>query len=249
MPDLLTPRAVGKFGRLPGKLPVGLRELSYYVAGELPKPPPSVAVPGAPDSDWGMLGNDTHGDCGVAGLEHGFMAASSITGEHESFPSGDLAVAYYEHYTGGPDTGVVLSDYLAYVRQTGFYGHTVDSYAPVAVHDVPMVQTAINLYGFAYAGIAVTAPMQQEFAAHQPWTTSLLDSPVIGGHCIPLVGYDDQYLYCVTWGGVQAITYPAWHAISSEAWAVVTGELVEADGDGRGVNLAALRADLDRLAA
>jgi hypothetical protein len=91
--------------------------------------------------------------------------------------------------------------------------------------------------------------MQQAFGAHQPWTTALLNEQIIGGHCVPIVGYDEQYLYAVTWGGVQAITYPAWHQIATEAWAVITGEFVARNGDGRGVSLAALRADLDRLAA
>lgn len=242
----MTTRTPGLFGRLPGKIPAGLRDLTWYVAGALPKPPAKVAVPDV--TDWEMLGNDTAGDCGVAGLEHGFMADAFITGEHETEATNQQALNYYFTYTDGQDTGVVLSDYLTYVRQTPYYGHTVEAFAPVAVHDVPTLQTAIDLYGFSYTGIVVTAPMQQAFADHQPWTTAMLDSPVLGGHCVPLVGYDDQYLYLVTWGGVQAITYPAWHLISSEAWAVITGEFVSHNGDGRsGVNLAALKADLDRL--
>lgn len=240
-------RTPGLLGCLPGKIPVGLSLLTTYVAGALPKAPPQVPVPAY--ADWGMLGNDTHGDCGVAGLEHGFEADATLTAVTESFPSADQAIAYYEAYTGGQDSGVVLSDYLAYVRQNGYYGHSIDAYAPVAVHDIPTLQTAIFAYGFAYAGIAVTAPMQQAFAEHQPWGVDMLDRPPIGGHCIPIVGYDDSYLYAITWGGVQTISYPAWHYISTEAWAVLTGEFVTRNGDGRGVNLDALRADLDRLSA
>ena len=66
---------------------------------------------------------------------------------------------------------------------------------------------------------------------------------------MPLVGYDDSFLYAVTWGGIAPITYPAWHSISSEAHACITGEFVARGGDGRGVNLSALEADLDKLAA
>jgi hypothetical protein len=239
-------RSPGLLGCLPGSIPVGLSDLTYYVAGSLPKPPPQVPVPIY--ASWDMLGNDTHGDCGVAGLEHGFEADATIAAVAEKFPTAQQAIAYYEKYTGGQDRGVVLSAYLAYVRQHGYYGHKIDSYAPVAVHDIPTLQSAIFSYGFAYTGIAVTASMQRAFAEHQPWTTDVLSSPVVGGHCIPLVGYDDQFLYAITWGGVQAITYPLWHYISSEAWAVVTGEFVARNGDGRGVSLDALRADLDRLA-
>ena len=239
-------RTAGKLGCLPGKVPVGLCELTWYVSGSLPTPPPHTSVPSV--ANWGMLGNDQYGDCGVAGLEHGFEADAQITGvPSNNFPTDQQAVEYYLKYTDGQDTGVVLSDYLAYVRKNGYYGHTVDSYAPVAVHDIPSLHSAISMFGFTYTGIAVTAPMQQAFENHEPWTTELLDSPIIGGHCIPLCGYDNNYLYAITWGGVQEISYPAWHQMSSEAWAVITGEFVKHGGDGRGVNLAALRKDLDLL--
>jgi hypothetical protein len=244
----VTTRPVGKLGRLPGKIPVGLRDLGYYAAGPLPKAPAQVQVPSV--GDWGMLGNDQYGDCGVAGLEHLFMSDAALTKEHEHFASAQQAVDYYLTYTGGQDSGVVLSDYLAYVRQNPFYGKKVDSFAPVAVQDIPTLQTAVFIYGAAYTGIAVTDTMQEAFSAHQPWTLDIINAgQVVGGHCIPIVGYSDNWLYAVTWGGLQQISYSAWHAIASEAWAVITGEFVGRHGDGRGINIAALRADLDRLAA
>lgn len=234
-----------KLGCLPGQVPVGLRELGFYAAGSLPKAPASMAVPAV--ADWEMLGNDQYGDCGVAGLAHLFMADATDTGATETFPSDEQAVSYYLKYTHGKDTGVVLSQYLKYVRKHGYYGHTVAGYAPVAVHDVPTLQTAIYLFDGAYTGIAVTEQMQADFQAGRPWTLESLESPVVGGHCIPLVGYDSTYLYAVTWGAVQPIAYSAWHYMSTEAWAVLTGEL--AKGDGHGISLAALKADLDRLDA
>ena len=155
-----------KLGALPAQRPVGLGLLTDYIAGSLPKPPPSVK---APTFNWGMLGNDEYGDCGVAGLEHGFEADALAADEHETWPDDQAATEYYLDYTGGEDTGVVLTQYLAYVRQHGYYGHTLRAFAPVAVHDVPTLQTAIFAYGFAYTGIAVTAGMQQAFQDVQPW--------------------------------------------------------------------------------
>ena len=236
-------RVAGKFGRRPAVFPAGLRDLTYYVAGSLPKPPPSVPVP--PVSDWGMLGNNTYGDCGVAGCEHLFMADAADAKETESFPSDAQAVAYYLNYTGGQDSGVVLSQYLTYVRAHGYYGHAVKAFAPVSVQDVPTLQTAIYLYDGAYTGITVTQAMMDAFGQGEPWTLEMAQGEPIGGHCIPLIAYDSTYLYAVTWGGIQKIEYSAWHAMSSEAWAVIPGEL--AGGDGHGVNLAALQADLDKL--
>ena len=230
-------------GRLPGYIPTGLEDLLFYIAGRPPKAPASVAVPQV--ASWGMLGNAQYGDCGVAGLQHQFMADAADTGASEAFPTEDQAVSYYLEYTGGQDTGVVLADYLKHVHQNGYYGHTVAGYAPVKVHDVPTLQFAVWAYDAAYCGIAVTQQMQADFQAGQPWALESLESPVVGGHCVPIVGYDSQYLYAVTWGAVQPIAYSAWHYLSQEAWAVITGELGE--GDGHGLSLKALQADLKHL--
>lgn len=238
-------RVVGKYGCLPALMPGGLRDLTYYAAGPLPKPPASVAVPEV--ADWGILGNSEYGDCGPAGLVHGFMSGAADTAESETFPTQDQVVSYYLAYTGGQDSGVVLSDFLAYARKSGFDSHTVSAYAPVRVNDLQTLQFTVNAYDFAYTGIAVTQAMEQAFAAGQPWTLGDLDSPVAGGHCVPVVGYDSSWLYCVTWGQVQKIAYPAWQYMAQEAWAVISGELVAKGADGHGISLAALQADLGRL--
>lgn len=240
-----------KFGRLPGVVPVGLKDLTFYAAGWLPKPPASAAVPSVPAQDdgtpWGVGGNDEYGDCGVIGLDHGFMAVAADTSENESFPAVSEVVDYYFTYTGGQDSGVVLSDFLAYVKANGFYGHTVQAYAPVSVRDIRTLQFATWAYDFCYTGIQVTQAMMDAFGAGEPWTLdAALDSP-IGGHCVPIVGYDSAWLYLVTWGKVQKLAYSAWHHIAEEAWAVLVGEEVAAGTDGHGLNLAALQADLNRL--
>ncbi len=245
-----------KFGCLPGKIPVGLQDLTWYAAGPLAKPPAKVAVPSvnnvsADGTPWGMDGNDQYGDCGVAGVNHGFMADAAVDSliHAETFPANDEIVQYYLTYTQGQDTGVVLSDFLAYVRKNGFLnGHTVSSYAPVAVHDIPTLQFAVANYDFAYTGIQVTDAMMDANRDRKPWTLeTFLLGEVEGGHCIPIVGYDSTYLYAVTWGGIQQIAYSAWHYMSTEAWAVITGEFKAKNGDGRGVSLTALEADLNKL--
>lgn len=237
-----------QLGRLPAQFPAGLRDLSYYAAGPLPKPPASVTVPAV--ADWGMDSNDTLGDCGVAGIDHGFKAAATDTSETEPFPTAQQVAGYYLAYTGGQDSGVVLSQFLAHVRQAGFYGHSISEYAPVPVNDVPMLQFVIDAYDYAYVGIQVTQAMMdaaQGGPAPWTWTQEEAAGEPIGGHCIILVGYDSNWLYGITWGSVVRIAWPAWHAMAEEAWCVLTGELVSAKADGHGINLAALQADLSRL--
>ena len=243
-------------GRLPALMPAGLRDLTFYAAGSLPKAPAKVPVP---DLAWGMLGNGPDpsctvapqgvGNCGPAGLDHGFLLNAADTAEKEAFPDSGQVVDYYLRYTGGQDTGVVLSQYLAYVRAQKFYGHTVGAYAPVGVHDIPTLQFAVSSYNWAYTGITVTQGMMTATDAGQPWTLDTLGSEELGGHCVIIAGYDSEFLYAITWGTVQPIAYSAWHYLSDEAWAVMTGEITTAGTDGHGIAVAALTADLDRLAA
>jgi hypothetical protein len=236
-----------KLGRKPGVIPAGLRDLTFYAAGALPAAPASVAVPAV--TAWGMDANDHYGNCGVAGINHYFMADAAVAGITEASATDPQIVNYYLAYTKGQDDGVVLSDFLSYVRSNGFYGHTISAYAPVGVQDVPTLQFAVNAYGAAYTGITVTQAMMDavEGGTWQPWTTDMAQGAPIGGHCIPLVGYDDQYLYAVTWGAVQKISYPCWHTIAEEAWAVITGEFITSGGDTRGVDLQALQTDLSKV--
>lgn len=237
-----------KFGRQPAQIPAALHDLTYYAAGPLPAAPASVAVPNV--ADWGMLSNDTLGSCGAAGIVHDFMAAAADTSEHEAFPTAEQVAKYYLRYDGGQDNGVVLSDFLAYVRKHGFNGHKISAYAPVAVHDVNTLQFAINAYDCAYVGITVTQAMMDEVQrADAGWTWMLAETEgePIGGHCIILAGYDSQWLYGITWGQVIRIAYPAWHRMSDEAWAVLPAEITKAKADGHGISLAALQADLSKL--
>jgi hypothetical protein len=235
-----------KLGRRPALIPAGLRELPFYAAGPLPSAPPAVTVPMI--SDWGVLGNAQYEDCGVAGLQHGFMACAAALREPAVSISEDQVVSYYLTYDGGRDNGVVLSQYLQYVHVTGYYSQRVTAYAPVNVNDLSTLQFTIDAYDFAYTGITMTQAMMDAFNAGQrPWDLVMTQGQALGGHCVPLVGYDSLYLYAVTWGEIQPIAYAAWNRVADEAWAVITGSDQSAGTAGRGISLAALQADLSRL--
>lgn len=232
------------YGKLPAVFPALIRDIEHYFAGDLPKPPAKVDP--ASNVDWQMDGNDQYGDCGVAGIKHGFQNAALVTSETEQWPTEQQVVDYYLKYTGGEDTGVVLSDFLKYVKDNKFYGHSVGAYAPVGVQNIPHLQFAVWAYDFAYSGIVVTGEMQEAFGNGQPWELDDALGYPEGGHCVPVIGYDSKYLYCVTWGAVQPVSYAAWSHIADESWAVLTGEEL-ADGDEHGLNLAALKKDISRL--
>jgi len=72
------------------------------------------------------------------------------------------------------------------------------------------------------------------------------DNQIEGGHCVILVGYDEQYAQCITWGKVQQVTWEWLSSYMQESWALITPEIVEKGvyGDMR---LDDLLADLEKL--
>lgn len=233
-----------KLGKGPAVRPHALSLLSAYSRGKLPKPRAEVPVPAVPD--WGMLGNDTVGDCTIAGAGHLILAADAEVGEHDPAPDTPQAKAQYFAITGGQDTGCVEADVLKLWYRAGLFSpaNRVAGYAPVDPRDVTAVHQAIDLYGAAYIGVQLPESAQQQFADGEPWTVDP-DSPIEGGHCIVLVGYDQQYVQAVTWGAVVNVAYPWLAEFMEECWAVIPQAFVEAGHDAVDrLDLAALQADL-----
>lgn len=80
-----------KLGRLAAQRPVGLRDLWDYLTNPLPKAPVEVKAPKV--ADWGMLGNDSVGDCTCAAVVHLRMANAAQNRQTETFPDADDVVA------------------------------------------------------------------------------------------------------------------------------------------------------------
>ncbi len=66
-----------------------------------------------------------------------------------------------------------------------------------------------------------------------------------GYHSVPLIGYDADYFYCVTWGRLQRLTHAAIERYCDEAFGLIDPVwLGEDNTTPTGLDLAALEADL-----
>lgn len=247
-------RVVGKLGRLPAKHRVGARFLGQLLEAPLPAPP--AAFDFGPSLQWGMLGNDRYGDCGVAGLVHLRMAAASVAGESKAWPDTDEVVAAYLAYTKGQDSGVVLTDFLDDVYQNGFLGEKIGPHVPVDIRDLAEVWSATYLCGGLYIGIACSESTQELFAAGQPLdlTGSAADRNILGGHCVVVEGRsvvsNGPGGKIVTWGAGAEFTERWWMEYVEEGHAVFTTEAMAApNGVFNGVRIAQAEADLAELPA
>ena len=232
-----------KLGRRAAVRPAGLKDLSVYATGPLPAPPAQVPVPAA---SYPMDGNDTYGDCTIAGVAHLIAAWNAQTGKHDQIPNEQAVVSEYFTLSGGQDTGLDENTVLSTWQTTGLFGEKIAAYAPVNQQDLLGLHQAVAFYGGAYLGIQCPQSAQQQFQANEPWTY-VPGSPIEGGHCIVALGYTPTGLLCATWGGIADVTYPFLAHNLEEVWVVLPHQLVEAKKDKLGINLAALQADIGKL--
>ena len=248
MPDVRTP---GLRGRLPVK-PAGERlALRYLHDYATALPPASYPVDvSAGITDWQMLGNGpdpactTHpngvGDCTFAGRQHNKMAKAAAGGETEQWETSDQLVAEYLRYDHGRDEGANIADLLLFWYQTG----KILAFAPVDHTDPAAVDSAMAAFHGIYAGVNLPDNAEQQFGDGKPWTLAGEEPDPSEGHCIVKVGADgsgcDSW---VTWGARQDSDTSWTAACLDEAWVLITAE----DAGAAGLDVAALRADIDAL--
>lgn len=216
------------------------------------KPPPSGDVSGG-ITDWGMLGNDQHSDCGAAAFQHGRMAKSGqnvLNDNGQELPADSQAATDYtlaSYYAYGrsmgepgqdPDQGVDNATWLKFL----FDQKMIEGYAELNASDPDEVHMAMLNFNGVLIGCCLTDDAEQEFNDHQPWNITPSDRPDANeGHDIYLVKYDANGETIVTWGADQECTV-AWEkgqaqAGDLEAWVFITAE----DAKRNGVDLAALQ--------
>jgi hypothetical protein len=242
----MTERIVGKLGKLDPKRPAGLHQLAFYQGNPFPPAPDTINTPNLPN--WGMLGNDTHGDCTFAGIVHARMANAAVLDLTETFPSDTDVVNAYLSYTGGQDAGAVEADLLNFWQNNDLFGSKLAAFAPTDHADLDELRSVIAFYGFVYIGVQLPITYQQQFIQNQPWdlTNTPADNQIEGGHCIILTGYDKDYVECITWGKVQKITWRWLQSYMEESWALITPEIVEKGTYGN-IRLEELTTDLGKL--
>jgi len=240
-------RTPGRLGKLAPQFPVALKEMPAYAAQPLPQPP--SAVDWAKNvSAWPMDGNDRYGDCTMAAAAHLIQSWNAQTGESLPVPVDQQVVAQYLKLTGGKDTGLVESQVLKRWMSSGLWDNKIVGYAPVNVHNLDSLKQAIAFFGGVYVGIQVPDNAQDQFRAGKPWTLDpgWQQQSIEGGHAVPLLGYDDQYLYAITWGAVQPMAWDWWSTYGDEAWVILSEEFSRA-GKVNGIDVAALQADLAQV--
>lgn len=241
-----------KTGKLPASDdPGALLYATYAKVADYPtKVPPPAGIP------WGMLGNDTAGDCVFAGAGHETINWTHLVGKEALFSTPNT-LADYSTVTGyvvgdeSTDQGTDVVTALKYRRKTGIRDasgkrHKLGGYMALKQGDTRGVRKAV--YDLRAVGVGIEFPetAMTQFNRGQAWSV-VKGAQTDGGHYIPAIGYNDTYLYVVTWGRVQPMTWAFYQKYCDEAFALLSVEMLKAGKSPAGFDLAQLQADLKAL--
>jgi hypothetical protein len=204
---------------------------------------------------FGVMLNNSIGNCVCADSGHQVMIHTANAGTI-IIPTDNDILALYEAVGGynpadpSTDQGCDETAMCQYMESTGLCGQKSAGTAMVDPARIVHLKWSAQLFGACRLGITVTDDMMTAFGTGQPWTT--YSGNVDGGHDVPIVKYDSEYAYVITWGQLQAV---AWSLVADpkflqESHAEVFPDFISAGGTApNGFDLQALLADLQEVAA
>jgi hypothetical protein len=240
-----------RLGKLQRKHDPRTLKLAQYLPPTLP-PIPAAIDWGQKVADWRMMGNDQIGDCTFATAGHLIMSWTGNVGKLVTPADADIVGDYSKltgYKPGNPttDQGAVELEVLKFWQSTGIAGHKVAAFVSIDPHNIQHLQAAIYLFGGVYVGVDLPVGAMDDFDIGLPWS-NVDDNQIEGGHAIPLIAYNENGFTCVTWGREQHITYDWWAKYADEAYAIISQDWIEANGNApSGFNLSQLQADLSRV--
>jgi hypothetical protein len=206
-------------------------------------------LPAAPDdqdytkgiTNWGMLDNDTLGDCTIADIIHGIQVWMTNVGV--PWPTMDVltqvALDYYEWWCGyvpgnpNTDNGGVIVDQLNRWLAKGFNYHKLMGYADPQITNLTHVAQSINLFGGVSIGLLLPVTAQNQEVWDIVGDPTDQESPAYpgswGGHATYVPKYNSLSSglspTCITWSVLMPMTERFWltyvdevHALFGKMW-------------------------------
>ena len=229
-----------KLGKKPPKVDSRTLRLAKYLTPELAPPPISVNWFGNVTS-WGMMDNDSLGDCTCAAAGHGVQVATLNNLQMRMVtPPDSTILSLYEkacgYVLGDPSTdqGGVIVDVLNWVRQNQPWEHKFKHKHPFQLYayadpnpgDVTHIKQAIQYFATVDIGLALPVTAQSQVGGVWDVVGNPNRDPNSmpgswGGHSVIVAAYDADTLTCITWGALQKMTWNFWKTYVDEAHALL----------------------------
>lgn len=206
---------------------------AYRIPGGLPSAPAIVDWT-RKITKWGMMLNDQLGDCTCAALGHAIQDWTlNAKGQMVTLPDSDILDVYkvvgdYVPGNESTDNGAVMLDVCKYWSHNPIAGHVLGGFASLTPTDVNTVKEGIWLYGGIYAGVLLPKTAQSQTV----WMRT--PGPLVGdaepgswgGHAIYILGYDEHYLTCISWGQPVRMTWEWFTAYCDEAYVMLSQDWI-----------------------
>lgn len=196
----------------------------------------AASLPGVIDwtanvPSYPMYLNDELGDCGEAGLGHAVQSVTAATGTIITPTDADI-LALYEtqgYVPGNPatDQGTNLQNLLTWYSANGWCGTKPAGFAELRNWSIDSMRACLYYFKTVYVGVSFPASAMTQFQSGQPWVPVAGDQ-IEGGHCIVLEEVTEgmDQLTWITWGAKQRSNRAWWRAYASEAWVIVTPQVL-----------------------
>lgn len=209
---------------------------------------------------WGEMLNDTLGDCTIAAPGHGIQVVTRNTPDGEVTPPDSAIEDTYEkacgYVPGDPSTdqGGDIPTVLNYIRKNGLAGHKLYAYADPNPNDIAHVKQAIAEFGVVDIGLQLPLSAQSQVGALWDIVGDPTKDPNSlpgswGGHSVICGKYDASTISCITWGGVQPMTWRFFLTYVDEVHALLFRAWMERFGAQSAVNLPKMEAALQLVTA
>jgi hypothetical protein len=241
-----------KLGRKAIKTDTRTLAFGDYLTPALP-PPPAAADWTKGITSWGMMLNNTLGDCTIAGVGHALQVWTANTGGIVTVPDPTIE-SYYEQWDGyvpgnpGTDHGGVELDVLNDWQKNGFAGHTLLAFADPKPAILVEIHQSIALFGGVYIGLSLplTAQTQEVWDVVKGGGAKAKPGSW-GGHCVFVPSYDKNGFTCITWGQPKTMTLAFWKKYCDEAHTLFGQDWLTVKGAPSGFDQAQLQADLKAI--
>jgi hypothetical protein len=243
MSDPTLPRTIGKYGRHLGKSEIGAR---LALEPRLKNPFPYVSPESTFDGRCGVtalpdLGNLAYGCCVFVDYVYSRMLNAWKAGtqpvgnwsDYTVWPTMDQNLTAYFIYQGSPKpTDFVWSAENGYDngcdQADAYLWFTMNEIGPLskllAFMQLPaggqIYQGAMQVFGVVTDDIVVSAVMEDQFSAGEPWSDTALKT-IVGGHSTASTYRDPKQGYTATWCVEWPYTWPNRRATLEEAYLIL----------------------------
>lgn len=208
------------------------------------------------DNNFGMMANDSLGDCTCAAVGHAIQVVTGAT-EKVVTPTDAEVIKMYEQsgYVPGDestDNGWMIQSALQYWQTTGLAGHKIAGMMALDPHNPAHVDLAIELFGFVDIGVLLPISAQSQngiWTVPEGGPTGNGAPASWGGHSVVVTTRSPFRRELITWGqGGWRVSPNFWKDYVDECWCCFTFDWIERSGKSpSGFDKAALLSDMNAL--